>query len=490
MEGFFVAVKSSKSKKFALCCACFVFGIFTALSLGINREYLFIFCALFLFIAFLFIFYRRLYLLFLLFVILGLLRVILSIAVIDNNHISFSNGKKIEIESAVIVKEPDVRIGYVNYVIKERGKRGKVLVRSPLYPVFSYGDEVEIKCNLKRVENFADKFQYDKYLAMSGVYSICYYPSIKLVDINKGKFVRGYIIIAKTKFANSIDMLWPEPKSSFMAGLLYGSRSGLSENVMENFNRTGITHIIAISGYNITIVVMIVMTLLIAIGFWRRQAFWGTLAMLFFFVLFTGATASVVRAGVMGSIGLLAKYWGRQAKMGNIILLALALMLVINPLVLFYDVGFQLSFLATIGLVYICPIFEKIIFRYKMFSANGIIKNFVEMVIATLSAIIATLPLVIYQFGRISVVAVIVNCLILWLIPILMLFGFLSVIISYIFYPAGQILAWITGFGLDYIIAVVNFFGQMKWASINIEISLFSTVIAYIILLIVIVKKV
>ena len=246
-----------------------------------------------------------------------------------------------------------------------------------------------------------------------------------------------------------------------MAGLLYGSRSGLPVDLMENFNRSGITHIIAISGYNITIIVLILMTVLIFFGFYRRQAFWITVGMIFIFVIFTGASPSVTRAAIMGTIVLLAQYFGRISSPLNLLTLAMALMLIFNPQVLWWDAGFQLSFLATIGLLYLSPL---------LLNTKEGLKTTIslkETLSATMSAIILTLPLMLYQFERLSIVAPITNILILWLIPWLMLLGFLSVIISFIFFPAGQIIAWLSGFGLDYVIMMAEWFGSKRWSAID-----------------------
>ena len=129
-----------------------------------------------------------------------------------------------------------------------------------------------------------------------------------------------------------------------MAGLLYGERSGLPLELADNFSRTGVSHIIAVSGYNISIVALALMSLFINLGLARPRAFWLVVAGIILFVIFTGAGASVVRAGIMGLIVLLAGQLGRLSRIGNVLIFTAALMLLFNPYVLIWDAGFQLSF--------------------------------------------------------------------------------------------------------------------------------------------------
>ncbi|MFH1291737.1 MAG: ComEC/Rec2 family competence protein [bacterium] len=489
--GFFNTIKNSKSKMFLIFCFCFVLGVALASGFDLPREWLFTLYITTLLTIFLIIIFRRLGLYLVLFFVFGMVRVLVSQPVVDQDHISFYNGQSVEFVGQVAT-EPDVRSGYVNYVVQVDGNRkGKVSVKEKLYPRYDYGDHLQIKCKLKKPENFDEKFKYDKYLARYGIYSVCYYPvivrsvaikqpcfyyddeigSLTLAMTEKITLAMKNILKFKFKVAERIDQLWPEPQASFMAGLLYGSRSGLPEELTENFNRSGITHIIAISGYNISIIVIFVMAILIRTGLYRQQAFWATLVIIFLFVVFTGASASVTRAAIMGSLVLLSQYWGRSSRIGNVMMLALVVMLLINPYVLLWDAGFQLSFLATLGLVYLSPVIARSV-AMKQTRQNCKIRDCFayarnDILVPTLSAIIATLPLILYQFGRLSIVAPLVNILILWIIPWLMLFGFMAVILSFFFNPLGQLIAWLVGFGLDYVMLTANWFGQQDWSSVE-----------------------
>lgn len=470
-EGTLQKIYSSKSKAFMTFCFCFIIGVALASGFNLKREVLF-YCYLILLVILFFIIVGwsnnggRFVLACLLLINLGVVRLLLARPIISEGHIAYYNNQSVEF-TGLISQEPDIRISYVNYIIQVKDKFiGQVLVKNQLYPRYNYGDFLRVKCRLRPPANFSSDFRYDKYLARYGVYSLCDYPKIESLAVNQGSRLFKNILWLKFLVGRRIDQLWPEPQSSFMAGLLYGSRSGLPDELTANFSRTGVTHIIAISGYNISIVVTITMSLLINLGLYRPQAFWLTLFGIGLFVIFTGASASVVRAGVMGSLVLLAQYLGRLSAIGRVMVLALVIMLLINPLVLLWDAGFQLSFLATLGLVYLTPVLEYL-FRVNKFESVPVAKVLLNSIISTLAAIAATLPLILYQFGRLSMVAPLVNLLILWIIPWLMLFGFLAVGGSLIFFPLGQVVAYLAGVGLNYVIMIVNWFGRQQWSAIE-----------------------
>ena len=272
------------------------------------------------------------------------------------------------------------------------------------------------------------------------------------------------ILAMKNNIAEKVNLLWPEPHASFMAGLLYGYRGGLGR-LNDLFARTGVTHIVAISGYNITIVATILITVCIHLLIPRQKAFWLVSLGIVLFVLFAGASASVVRAGVMGILVLVARQMGRMSRIGNVLVLTAVIMTLHNPFVLVWDAGFQLSFLSTVGLVYLAPIMLP---RFRWMPE---VLGLQESVVSTISATVVTLPLILFQFGRLSIVAVIVNVLILWIIPFIMMIGFGAVLASFLFLPIARIISWIAWIGLEYIIQIVTFFAGLPFAAIDIRIS-------------------
>lgn len=370
-----------------------------------------------------------------------------------------------------IVAEPDVRIDSVRYIILSE-KFGRVQIKHNLYPRFSYGDTLKINCKLRKPEPI-ENFRYDMYLARFNIFATCSHPYVSLLENTQGNVLMRSILKLKEIVAERINTLWPEPHASFMAGLLYGYRGGLG-SLNEHFSRTGVTHIVAISGYNITIISMILMKAFSYMLIPRKKAFWLIVFGIICFLIFAGLSASVVRAGIMGIIVLVARQLGRPSRVANVLLLTAVIMTIHSPHILLWDAGFQLSYISTIGLVYITPKIEKYFMRIPEAFALR------ESVMSTFSAIIATLPLILFQFKRFSIVAPIVNVLILWIIPWIMSIGFFAVVLSYIFYPFAILLVWISYFGMEYIIRVVKLFSALPFAAIDMSFSVWFMVVGYI----------
>ena len=475
-EGRKNKIFGSKSKTFLAFCFCFILGVGIFSSLEWEKYWQYrLFVAVFIGGVLLVWLWQkimwRFIILCVLFFIFGGLRFMLSVPDISPENIAYYNGAN-KIVSGKIVGEPDARIDASRYVLST--DKGKILFKLPLFPEYHSGDTLKINCNLQTPKNSLDSnFRYDNYLARQGIFSICVGPKILSQTSGGG---RRIFLGLKNIINERVEKLWPEPESSLVAGLLYGARGGFSADLLDDFSRVGITHIIAISGYNISIIAVVLMSGLIGIGFYRRQAFWICVVGIVVFVLFTGASASVVRAGIMGIIVLLAQQLGRLSRIGNALALTAALMLLANPYILIWDAGFQLSFLATVGLVYLSPLVEKFIPKFIR------LEMIRETLVSTFSAIIITLPLILYQFGRLSLVAPLANVLVLWIIPWLMLFGFLSLIISFVFMPVAQVSAWITGLGLKYVIFIAQWFGGQSWSAVNFSIPLSFVIVGYVFL--------
>ena len=474
---------NSKSKTFLAFCFCFIFGV-GIFSLPDKAAPFFYLYVLFIGATLVAIFFWKNKNLRFVFIAAALffgggLRFLSAAPVGGAGHISSYNGETINL-TGWISSEPLIKTNEATYVISARvcapqaacakNVSGKALVKLPLYPQYNFGDTLEIKCRLVAPQNSDNSdFNYQKYLSKEGIWSICALPKIisTTAPVNSGIKIAKQIYNLKTFFQNQINSLWPEPQSSLMAGLLYGARTGLPPDLTENFNRVGLSHIVAISGFNISIIATYLMFALIYAGLYRQRAFWVVVGGIIFFVIFTGASASVVRAGVMGILVLVARQVGRLTRPGNILVFTAAAMAAINPYVLVWDAGFQLSFAAAIGLIYLSPILEKIMATRHNFLAHLL----QAILIPTFSAIIATLPLTLWQFGRFSAVAPITNLLVLWAIPGLMLMGAVALFASFIFYPFGQLLAWVAGIVLSYVIMIADWFGSRSWAAVEFKIS-------------------
>ncbi|MBI2065189.1 MAG: ComEC/Rec2 family competence protein [Candidatus Yanofskybacteria bacterium] len=350
----------------------------------------------------------------------------------------------------------------------------KILITANSFPRFDYGDTVSAKGVLQKPQNFGPsagsgqaEFDYITYLKKEGIRTTMFYPELNLTyDTMKyhkleyfefeGVKVALYrkIFALKNRFESAINKSISEPNAAFVNGILLGSRQNISDDLKEAFNETGTTHILAISGYNIMIISWAVLTGLV-IFFRRRVAFWISVAVVCLFVVLTGASASVVRAAVMGLLLLFAQGYGRLYDPKNSIILAGAAMAYFNPFVLNFDIGFQLSFAAVLGLMYLYPYLDSKLGKVPKF---GTLK---EITLMTLSAQIAVAPLLIYYFKNFSLVSLPTNVLILPFIPAAMFVGFISGLAGMVFTPLGQIAGWFAWAITTYQIEVVELFAKL-----------------------------
>ncbi|OIP79394.1 MAG: hypothetical protein COT39_00230 [Parcubacteria group bacterium CG08_land_8_20_14_0_20_48_21] len=341
---------------------------------------------------------------------------------------------------------------------------GRVLVMAPLYPPFDYGDMLSFSCALSKPEPFND-FAYDLYLLRKDIRAVCFWPKEVLVwqDASlPGTAMRARATVygIKTSFLDRIDRLYPDPAAGLLAGLLAGVRSGFSDELTRSLQRTGTSHIVAISGYNITLVARMVFGFLVAIGLWRRRAFYGVLAALVFFVVFTGAESSVTRAAIMGSLVLLAQYLGRPTALTLPLVATAALLVAASPLALLYDPGFQLSFLAATGLIYGEPL---VVERWPKLRAYRMVENYV---VPTSIAMVATAPLIAASFHTFSLVGLLANVLVLPVVPLAMLGGLITVMVSVLSPALALVLAYPVYGLLSYILGTASYLAQLPFASL------------------------
>jgi competence protein ComEC len=369
---------------------------------------------------------------------------------------------RVEVQG-VVVAEPDVRTDRTQYVLYDEKHDTRVLVRLPRWPRYAYGDAIVVSCLLRKPEAF-DGFRYDMYLLRYKILATCRaYHAERIADNQASIFLKN-IYQLKYWVADRVVALWHEPYASFMAGLLYGYRGGLG-SLNEQFARTGVTHIVAISGYNITVISLLLMGACSRLYIRRQIAFWIVFFGIIVFVIFAGLSASVVRAGVMGCIVLVARQYGRATQIFAVMVYGAVLMTAYNPLIFMWDAGFQLSFLSTLGLVYLAPKIEPF---FLWVPKRAELR---ESVVGTLAATAATLPLIMTQFGRVSLVSPIVNILILWIIPWAMTVGAFAVLMSIVSLPMGRIVGMGGYLMLRYVTKVVAWWSQQPFAAIDVAIS-------------------
>lgn len=402
-----------------------------------------------------------------LFLVLGIWRHQTALSKIENSEIKNFIGKEITL-IGLVAEEPSLRekstrltikIEKIEAQVRPMLIKEKVLMMTWRYPEYQYGDKLKVKGKLEEPQEY-EGFNYKDYLAKEGILAQIYFPEIELIKKNQGNFFKKILISFKNKLEENLNKALPSPQSAISEALLFGKEENISSDWKEKLNLTGTRHITAVSGMNITIIVFLILNFLLMLGFWRQQAFYFSIILIIFYILMIGAPASAIRAGIMAGLLLLAQYFGRFSSASRAIVFAATFMLWQNPLLLVSDVGFQLSFSATMGMVHLQPILSE---KFKKISNFLQLKNNLS---ATLSAQIFALPILIYNFGRISLISPITNILILLLIPFLTILGFGVAFIGVFWQALAQILSWPAWLGLTYILIIVDFSSKIPRASL------------------------
>ena len=404
---------------------------------------------------------------------LGSARYQLSVPSFDAFHIAFYNDRDYDLLiTGTLIEPPDYRDTYTNLRVKvekvdtgdgDLTVHGLILVRASNNQTFEYGERIRLRGKLKTPPENED-FSYRDYLAAQHIHSYMSSVEVTVLPGKGGNPIVAALYKIKDKSLANIYRMFPDPESSLMAGILLGVDTGLTKELQQAFKNTGTAHIIAISGFNISIIAGIFFAFFSRILGDRRGAVVAILGIVIY-TFIVGADAAVVRAAIMGSLALFARQVGRRQTALNTLLAVAMLMCLWNPLYV-WDVGFQLSFFATLGLIlYATPFSDfanRIITKYFPTStAEKAAELFSEFVLLTLAAQLTTIPIMAYHFQRISLVSFIANPFILPAQPAVMIIGGLAVLLSLIWIPLGQLVAWIAWPFVVYTIRMVELFDRV-----------------------------
>jgi len=405
-----------------------------------------------------------------------------------------------------VTEPPDRRDTYANLRVRVTGLdtgedkdlqvSGLLLVRVDPNEEYQYGDVLRLRGRLKTPPENED-FSYRDYLAREGIYSIMSSDEATRLPGREGNFLARGLFALKTRALNTIYRLFPDPEASLLAGILLGVDNGLPKDLQQAFKDTGTSHIIAISGFNIAIIAELFLALFGRAFGKRRGALFAGMGIVFY-TLLVGADAAVVRAAAMGVTALFARHLGRQQDGLTTLFGVAALMCVVNPLYI-QDVGFQLSFAATLGLILYGQPLEQFVNRLltKYAARNGsaqappdteariakisnIASNFFLL---TLAAQITTIPIMAYHFGRLSLVSFIANPFILPAQPAVMILGGFADLLGMLFQPLGQIAAYVAWPFVAYTIHAVELFGGVSWAAFSVDFPFWAAMLWYVVLL-------
>ena len=405
---------------------------------------------------------------------LGGLRYQLNVPAIDAFHIAWYNDREYDVlVTGTLEKPPDYRDTYTNLYLKveavDTGSgdlpvKGELLARVFPNETYEYGERVRIRGKLVTPpEN--EEFSYREFLARQGIHAYMSRTEVTRLPGNSGSPIKKTIYAFKDKALKNIYLIFPDPEASLLAGILLGVDTGLSQGLQQAFKDTGTAHIIAISGFNIAIIAGLFFMLFSRLLGQVR----GTIAAILgiaFYTFLVGAEAAVVRAAVMGSLALAMRQIGRRNQGLSALMFSAAFMAAfMNPNIP-WDVGFQLSFFATLGLILYAEPFQewavRIITRYTSpGAAQKLAAPISEYFLFTLAAQLTTLPIMAYHFKRISLVSLVANPFILPVQPAVMILGGIAVLLSLVWLPLGAIAAFGAWPFVAYTIRLVELFDRL-----------------------------
>ncbi|NLE44453.1 MAG: DNA internalization-related competence protein ComEC/Rec2 [Chloroflexi bacterium] len=423
--------------------------------------------------------------------VLGAGRLLLDSPHVDQGRIALYNDTGWVTVDGVVIEDPDERDTTTHLVLRvERmtladgvwqDASGRVLVIASRYPAFEYGDRLRVH-GQPRTPPVLDDFSYRDYLARRHIYTLIRRPRITRLAGNQASSLLHLLYRFRHHARAVVAGILPEPQAALLSGILLGIESGIPADLMDAFSATGATHIIAISGFNLTLlsgVISGVARRLVG----RRRSFWLAVAVLGIYTVFVGGSSAVVRAAWMGVMVLLARHIGRPAYAPTAIAAAALVMTATNPNCL-WDVGFQLSFAATAGLLLYARPLERWAARWlERVLSEEVAQRMVDLVsdgvLVTLAALVTTMPVILYHFGQLSLVTLLTNVLILPVQPAVLMWGGCATLLALVVRPLGQAMAWIAWVFLTYTIEAVRLTARVPYAAVPVRIGPTPLVIYY-----------
>ena len=383
---------------------------------------------------------------------------------------------------ALVVDEPDDNGRYVSTRVDVREVEedgawqpasGGVLLHEAATVDHKYGDLLQVAGKLE-TPPVLPNFDYRQYLARQGLGSIAYYPEVSVEATGQGNAAWAAVHRLRRDLSSALASALAEPQASLAQGILLGERSALPQDLKDDLNATSTSHIIALSGYNVTLLAgLVIGAFAWLIG--RRRAAFLALAAIAGYTLLTGASPSLVRAAIMGALYLTATLLGRPNSGLVSLLVAAAVMAGLQPTVV-RDVSFQLSFAATAGLIVLVPLMrERIDAASERVTwlpeppRRGVASALYEIAIVTAAASVVTLPLIALHFQRISLVALPANLLVLPAFPYILLSSTFVAVTGLASSTLAHVAGYCAWLGLSYMIAMVRLMAAVPFASLEVR---------------------
>ena len=323
------------------------------------------------------------------------------------------------------------------------------------------GQRIIVRTKINEITNSLGVFNLRSYYRSKWIFGSLEAFSIKHIEYIPKVGVMKYIDQVRGKLKGIIYEIYPKDAAVFLWWLLLWARESMNRELSENFNRSWLTHIIAVSWYNITIIVVFISFLFKYFPLPIRTI--ATTVFVILFVLLVGPSAAVLRAWIMWMLWYYVLISWRRSSLITVVLFTLTLMTLYSPLMLTYDISMHLSFLAVIWIMYFREFYQKIFFFLPDFLAIN------ESFVLTFSALTLTFPIMVVNFWQISIVSPLTNFLVTWFLPITMLFGFISILLFLVTPLAWVAAGFVTWIFLKYILIVVNYFWSQTFSVLTIE---------------------
>lgn len=372
-------------------------------------------------------------------------------------------GEEITIKG-VVFDEPDIRETSTRLSVRLESGTG-VLAVAPAHTSVSYGDRVRLKGTLRAPEAFeaglGREFNYPAFLAKSGIqYELSFVREVEVIGRGGANPIKAAAIWTKQTFLRGLGLALPEPHAGLAGGITVGDKRGLGEELSEIFRTVSLTHIVVLSGYNIMIVIYALAWIFERSRAPRAVEFFGAVFIACLFALMTGLAAASVRAAAMASIAALGKITSRQYLASRALAVVALGMVLWNPYILAFDPGFQLSIAATWGLIAFSPLIAP---RLWFLTHRW---GFREIAATTIAAQLAVLPLLLYQTGTLSIVALPANLLVLVVVPWAMFFSTIAALAGLAFGPLASIIALPAYALLGYMTSISSILASVPFAAV------------------------
>jgi competence protein ComEC len=412
----------------------------------------------------------------------GIYCVRFGIPVKDESNIQYYTGSDVEIRGTVSTppeirdKVTHLRLTGIKISLDSNWRElsGEILLFIPRETTYAYGDVLMVKGTPETPPSF-DDFDYQGYLARQGILATMYFPDITVIKSGSGIRPLAWVYDLREKLAGSLARALPEPQTALTQSILLGIRYNIPSDILDEFTITGTTHVLAISGVNITIMA----GMLLSIGlrlFGKKHYFyvWLALGIVWLYSILTGLQPPVVRAAIMSSLFFASELLGRQRSTVTWLALAAAVMTAFNPGLLL-DPSFQMTCLSMLGLIFLSPplmtLGKKAV--SSVLSDRGFVTTTSIMITdsfaVTLAATAAVWPLIALYYGIVSFIGPLATLLILPALPVITVTGVLTSLAGLISPVLAQVFAWSNWLPTSYMLLVVSGLAILPISAINIS---------------------